>query len=113
MIDEDHPGYAALTRAELAWGRHPWGWDRPPYEMPRWWQFMRRIDLRAFEAVFGPIDDAALDRFWTQYFLGQSIHEDAGGALLRCYRAMLGLPVGEVVTYEQYAADLFSRKAKP
>ena len=76
--------------ASKKWGDHPASWPRPPREMPRWWQFRVKRRLRGLESVFGPIDAAALDRYWQEVRKGQSIYEDAGGAMLRCYAAMIG-----------------------
>lgn len=103
----DH--FTARLRLDLAaetWGAHPWGWPRPPATRPPWLAFRARRNLAAMERVFGPLDAAALARFHTQARTGQSAYEDCGGYLMRCYRAMLGLPVEPPYTYTQAVADL-------
>lgn len=55
--------------------------------------------------VFGDFDR---DAFWREP--GQSVFEDAGGAMLRRYRAMIGLPTEEPYTYRQAVHDILATK---
>lgn len=100
-----------LRRAENRWGAHPMDWPRPPMRRPHWWQRKRRRYLERMEAVFGPLDQIALDAFWREAGKGQSVYEDCGGFLLRCYNAMLGQPTEEPYTYRQ-AVDDFLAEAR-
>lgn len=97
-----------LSAAERTWGTHPMDWPDTPHYRPRWWQFRAKRLLREMEQVFGPIDDAAMLRFWRERRKGQSAYEDAGGYLERCYIAMLGGDVQEPLTYAD-AADALLR----
>ncbi|CDX26923.1 hypothetical protein MPL3356_60620 [Mesorhizobium plurifarium] len=99
-----------LQVAEKMWGRHPYTWPRPPQRRPRWWQFRERRNLARLEAMFDHLSDEALGRYYQQVRLGQSVYEDAGGYLLRCYRAMLGLPV-ELPTSEADVIEGLLRQA--
>ena len=77
--------------AEMIWGFHPWGWPRPPRKMPRWWQWKQKQQLANVQLVFKGLTQAHLNRFYEQAALGQAVDEDAGGYLLRCYQAMMGV----------------------
>ncbi len=105
-------GERSLALAAETWGAHPMDWPSPPTGRPRLWRRVQRQRLRNMEAVFGRLDDAAFARFHEQARLGQSVHEDCGGYLLRCYRAMLGLPVEAPYTYRQAVTDLMDRAAQ-
>lgn len=93
-----------LEFAAQTWGAHPMGWPVPPRRMPTWWQSRR--SLRLLQAVFGELCQADIDRFWVESRKGQSVYEDAGGGMLRCYRALVGLPTEESYTYQAALADL-------
>ncbi len=95
-----------LKAAAKAWGAHPIGWPSPPLRRPLWWQFRERRRLYSLEAMFDRLSDEALSRYWAQVVLGQSVYEDAGGFLMRCYRAMLDLPVEEPVREADVIEDL-------
>lgn len=97
---------ARLEAAAVKWGPHPMGWLVPPLGRVAWWRRERRRHLRELEAVFGPLGEDARVAFFAELRKGQSVDEDAGGYLLRCYRAMLGLPVQPPYTYSEAAADL-------
>lgn len=89
-------------RAVYQWGEaHPISWPRPPRKIPSWFNFCGRAEIRNMEAVFGDIDQTALDRFWAEMAKGQSVYEDAGGYMLRCYEALAGFPTQEPYTYAQ------------
>lgn len=92
--------------ANERWGEHPMEWPLPPHSRPRWWQFRTRRTLADLEAVFGHLDNAALRRWWVELRKGQSVYEDAGGYLLRCYEAMAGREVEEPYTYEDAATAI-------
>lgn len=94
-------------RAAYKWDEaHPIGWPSPPRKMPRWFNLRGRIALRDMEEVFGHIEQASLDRFWAERAKGQSVHEDAGGYLIRCYAALMGDQTEDPYTYSQANADL-------
>lgn len=94
-------------RAVSKWNaEHPLYWPTPPRQMPKWFQFKKRIELRDMEEVFGHIDQPALNRFWSEMGKGQSVYEDAGSYMLRCYEALAGFPIEEPYTYAQ-AVDGF------
>lgn len=88
------------------------------YEFPvlrqtpaRWWQWKElRYEWRLDEALeaFGlpRITQEMRDAYWREVRKGQSVYEDAGGYLWRCWRAAFGLPVEEPYTYKQAIADL-------
>jgi hypothetical protein len=105
----EHP---ALKAAAEKWGSHPMGWPVPPRKRPG---FLDRhlfggLAVMAEERlteVFGPITDDMRSRFWSEP--GQSPYEDAGGAMLRCYEAMLGLPVERLPTYAEVIDGLGAR----
>lgn len=101
-----------IFAARHTWGQHPLSWPVPPRCRPHWWQFRMRRKLERLEAVFGPLDDAALARWWREVERGQSVHEDAGGYFRRCYMGMLGAPVEEILTYDQANEALLARAAK-
>jgi len=106
MSDGSKEHWAVERAAMERWDVHPMDWPTPPFKLPRWWQFRARRIVADLEAVFGPIDDAALARFWQQRRLGQSVYEDVGGYLWRCYCAMCGLPIEEPYPYQQGISDL-------
>jgi hypothetical protein len=93
---------SCLAEAARRWGAHPSSWPVPARKAPGF--FDRKFfgssatlaDERLSE-VFGPISQQMRDRFWTEP--GQSPYEDAGGAMLRRYRAMVGLPVDRHPSY--------------
>ncbi|MCB1470476.1 MAG: hypothetical protein KDK08_25745 [Rhizobiaceae bacterium] len=96
---------ARLARAKDLYG-HPMNWPRFHEVRPRWWQLeMQRADRRA-EAFFGKITEEQRSAFFTELRKGQSIYEDSGEFMLRCYRAMLGLPITEPYTLDQALEDL-------
>lgn len=97
--------------ARSTWGDHPISWPHPPRSKPRWWQFRERKRLAQMEYVFGVLDAAALRRYWYEVRKGQSVYEDAGGYMLRCYQAMMGYPVDEPYTYSRATADLLQNGA--
>lgn len=99
-----------FTLAEITWGFHPIYWPRPPLKMPRWWQFRIKDRLRDLEDVFGPLDQAALDRYHAEARKGQSVYEDVGGYILRCYQAMAGEVVDEPYRYSDAIIDLAERR---
>jgi len=82
-----------IEAAEYAWGPHPLDWPSPPPKRPPFWQRASRKRLRELEGVFGHLSDEALQRYWDEVGRGQSVYEDCGGYLLRCYQAMLGMEV--------------------
>lgn len=95
-----------LTRAAERFGDHPMGWPVPPSTIPRWWQCRKSRRWRIVCDLFGNLSQDDLDAFWAEVGKGQSVYEDAGGYMLRCYRAMLALPVDDPYTYAQAVADL-------
>ena len=100
-------------RANWKWNAsHPMGWPTPPRKMPRWWNFGAYLRLLEMEEVFGRICQADLDRFWAEMAKGQSVYEDAGGYLIRCYAALIGEETEDPYTYEQAAADLIAEASK-
>lgn len=99
-------GDARLTAAAIRWGEHPAVWPVPYRSAPRWWQFRARRNEREFRDVFGDFDREA---FWNES--GQSVYEDAGGAMLRQYKAMLGVTTEEPYTYRQAIDDLTAGRA--
>lgn len=83
-----------LIEAEKIYG-HPMNWPKPSRRPPTWWEKIwngkwREEEFRLAD-FFGEITQDMRDRFFAEP--GQSPYEDAGGAMLRRYRAMLGLPV--------------------
>lgn len=94
-------------RANWKWNAtHPVGWPVPPRTMPSWMNLIGRYKLRDMEEAFGHLDQTALDRFWSERAKGQSVYEDAGGYLVRCYAAMAGHEVEEPYTYSKAVDDL-------
>ena len=96
----------ALEKAAALWGEHPYGWPTPPIHRPGRLAllFGARPEFEKLESVFGGLDQVALNRFWSQP--GQSPYEDAGGAMLRRYKAMIGLPVERLPTYAEFVEGL-------
>lgn len=84
MIDD-----TVFDIAAASWGAHPSDWPTPPREMPRWWHFQARMVLEDLEEVFGDLTQDNLDAFWAEIREGQGF-DDAGGYILRCYKAMMG-----------------------
>lgn len=101
--------YLTEILAPSAWGPHPTEWPVPPRSRPRWWQFAAKRNLGELEYVVGRLSDEQLRAFWAERAKGQSVYEDAGGYLVRCYAAMLGEPTEEPYTYGQAASDLIAR----
>ena len=95
-----------MSAAQIKWGLHPMDWPVPPHRLPSWWQFRQRRVLADLEAVFGPLDNAALLRWWRECRKGQSVYEDAGSYFQRCYDAMCGLATEEPLTYGEAAQAL-------
>lgn len=83
-----------LLEAEKIYG-HPMNWPKPSRRPPTWWERTWSRDWRREEEkladFFGEITQDMRDRFFAEP--SQSPYEDAGDAMLRRYRAMLGLPV--------------------
>lgn len=100
--------YDPIYTAELTWGPHPFSWPCPPEKRPRWWQRKAVQRLRELEAVFGHLDDNALQRYWQEARKGQSVYEDAGGYMIRCYEAMIGKQTDEPTPYDSYLANILS-----
>lgn len=96
-------------RANHKWNAtHPLEWPIPPRKMPRWYNFIKMARLREMEDVFGHIDQAALDRFWAESAKGQSVYEDAGGYMIRCYEGLMGFETVEPYTYPKAIDDLLA-----
>lgn len=108
MAETDAEAEQMLADAEVKFG-HPANWPVPPSRVPRWYEFRRRRHLREVVACFGPLSPGDLDAFYGELHKGQSVYEDAGGYLLRCYRALVALSVEEPYTYQQAAADLIAK----
>lgn len=85
---------AMLDRMEGVYG-HPTEWPRPAYTKPRFYQIARQLEEAqlARGLALHEITEDMRDRFYAEHALGQHWSDDAGGFLLRCYRAMLGLPL--------------------
>ena len=92
--------------ASSIWGAHPMDWPTPPRRRPYWWQFRKRKHFAGLEYVFVVLDNEALRRYWSEVQSGQSVYEDAGGYMLRCYAAMMGEATESPYTYQQAASDL-------
>lgn len=103
---------AVLARVAEEFGDHPIHWPVPPRVVPRWWQFKRARQWREACAAFGNLSQADLDAFWAEARKGQSVYEDAGGSMSRCYRAMLALPTEAPYTYNDALSDLL-REPRP
>lgn len=91
-------GDQRLDLAAKRWGWHPMHWPVPARSQPKIWQFSAVRYDRELREVFGAFNR---DEFWRECRSGQSVYEDAGGYMLRCYKAMIGLPVEEPYTYAQ------------
>lgn len=100
--------YLTEILAPSVWGPHPMGWPVPPRSRPHWWQFAAKRNLDKLEYVFGRLSNNQLRTFWTESAKGQSVYEDAGGYMIRCYAAMIGEPVEPPYTYAQAASDLLA-----
>ena len=109
-----HPATASDARRKLRfaaelWGAHPAGWPVPARKRPGFFDRYLFGGLEAMgdqrlTAVFGTVTDDMRQRFWSQP--GQSPYEDAGGAMMRRYEAMLGLPVERLPTYAEFVDGL-------
>lgn len=87
-----------LDIASNTWGPHPLDWPSPPPKRPPFWHIQTVKRLKALEEVFGHLSNEALQRYWQEVSKGQSVYEDCGGYLLRCYKAMLNEDVEEPVS---------------
>lgn len=73
-------------------------------------------ERRAIEAAIDRMGWNEIDAFNAERMRGQSIYEDAGGFMLRCFRRLFGLPPmpdRDVVSYQQAAppaADLLAAR---
>lgn len=103
MTDPSH-GDPRLDAAAARWGWHPSNWHVPSRRRPRWWQFSARRYDREIRETFGEFDR---DAFWSQP--SQSPYEDAGGAMIRRYKAMLGLPVERLPICAEVIEDLLNQ----
>ena len=111
FFDEgDRESEALLARADAALG-HPMHWPVPPRTLPRWYELAKKRALRRAETWFGPLSQEDLDAFWQEGAKGQSVYEDAGGCMLRSYRALLALSTEEPYTYRRAVADI--TRARP
>jgi hypothetical protein len=90
----------SIELAELTWGPHPLDWPMPPPKRPHFWNRQSLARLRDLEGIFGHLSNEALQRYWQEVAKGQSVYEDCGGYLLRCYRAMCGLEIDEPLSLE-------------
>lgn len=102
----------SIELAEETWGPHPLDWPCPPPKRPYVWQRQTVKRLRDLERVFGHLSDEALQAYWEEVGRGQSVYEDCGGYLIRCYRAMCGEEVIKPYTYSDAAADLIEDAAR-
>lgn len=103
MTEEDFE--ARTIAAMLAYGRHPSDWPFPCEIKPRFWQRKGRSMDREVTKVFGRFDEADRRAFWKEIRKGQGIYEDAGGFLLRAYRAFVNLPVEPPYTLDEAIND--------
>lgn len=88
--DHSH-GDPRLDAAANTWGWHPMNWPRPYRQDPTFWQFAAKRRHKELLEIFGPYDRLA---YYREREKGQG-YDDAGGFMLRCYRAMIGLPPEE------------------
>lgn len=95
---------AKFTFAEAVWG-HPMDWPPVWERRPRWWNFRAKREEAEVVRMFGQISESGRLAFWEELRKGQSVYEDAGGYLIRCYRAAFGLPVDEPYTYHSAFKD--------
>ena len=101
----------SIELAEATWGPHPLDWPMPPPKRPSFWHIQTVKRLRDLEGIFGHLSNEALQRYWNEVSKGQSVYEDCGGYLLRCYRAMLGMPVEDPTTHADVIEDLLKEAA--
>jgi hypothetical protein len=92
--------------------------DLPVHDFPalgrkpaRWWQlkarhFEARLDLALQLMGLPTVTQEMRDIYWAEVRKGQSVYEDAGGYLWRCWRAAFDQSVNEPYTYDQVIADL-------
>lgn len=102
----------SIELAEATWGPHPLDWPCPPPRRPYVWQRQTVKRLRDLEGVFGYLSDDALQAYWEEVGRGQSVYEDCGGYLMRCYRRMIGEDVIKPYTYSDAAADFIEDAAR-
>lgn len=95
-----------LDIAANTWGPHPLDWPSPPPKRPPFWHIQTVKRLRELEGVFGHLDNEALQRYWNEVAKGQSVYEDCGGYLLRCYEAMIGLTVEKPTSHADFLRNL-------
>lgn len=79
---------------------------------PKWWEFKKsRFERRLADGfkMFGlpPITQEMRDMYWREVRKGQSVYEDAGGYMLRCWLVALGADCEEPYTYSEAISDLF------
>lgn len=96
---------------------HPARWPKPHWRKPLPWPLDRRArsdeaELNQVLKITGrpPIADRERRRFWREVRRGQQLDEDAGGYLMRCYEAMLGLKLAR--TAPTYRTDQAVERAR-
>lgn len=102
----------SIELAEATWGPHPLDWPCPPPKRPYVWQIQSLKRLWELERVFGHLSDEALQDYWEEVGRGQSIYEDVGGYLIRCYRRMIRQEIIKPYTYSEATADLIEDAAR-
>ncbi len=94
-----------LDIAANTWGQHPLDWPMPPPKRPHFWNRQAVRRLHDLESVFGYLSNEALQRYWSEVAKGQSVYEDCGGYLLRCYQAMNGQYVERPTRYDSFIEE--------
>jgi hypothetical protein len=86
---------------------HPAKWPVPEKTKPWFWERTQRRKERELMDISGlELNVVERDRFWQEVRKGQDVHEDAGGALIRHYRAMFGLVTPDVRTQARALAEM-------
>jgi hypothetical protein len=80
-------------------------------EPPHFWQRSARLEEARLNASlrvhgFPPITQKARDTYWRELRKGQSVDEDAGGFLMRAWRAAFAQPVAEPLTVADFVKAL-------
>lgn len=90
-------GDLAILRLEGLFGDTIHSWPTPDRRAPRLWHFRQQEEERYINSALsiikkGPITTKYRQDFYRQIDIGQDLTEDAGGFLMRCWKAMLSYP---------------------
>lgn len=93
---------------------HPSEYPHIPNRRAKWWEFWNRKRDTKLDHVFQfcvarSFTDEDCQNYWLDVRRGQSPYEDAGGAMIRHWKAAFGEAFEAPPTYDEVVADLMEQ----